>query len=357
MSRLQFKRTLLAVFLVLGMVGGASRAASEENARDVLEGVIQRAAAIHSGKVEYQFEAGSVGANSARPMQGPRTAIIFDDQSVWRDSDARHAELRCDGLVVRFDATQQRDGSVRNIATVERAAPSQSPGSENRIPVFAGTFWTAAQLEFVKQHREKVRRTGSANITGVKCDVISLSIGRADVANVVQFALPSLTHGAELRMSVAPELGFAMPLVEIVATDGTPTITYSSSEFVQLSQGSWFPKKTRMEMQLPNGDRYFEQFLTTPLAFNDSGLLEQLVLRLPAGTTVLDNRNAGGRLELESATTSFDLLGIPSALARSRAAWGLNSMLIVAAILGIAGLLAVWLIFARRGKRLGRTDL
>ena len=61
-------------------------------------------------------------------------------------------------------------------------------------------------------------------------------------------------------MFIAPQLGFAMPLIELCAPDGAKVITYKSDNWVGVAEKVHFPKLTRMELLAPTGMFEYRQF-------------------------------------------------------------------------------------------------
>ena len=294
-----------------------------------MQGAIRRAQAIRSGRLEYRFETGALGAKAPTPSRISRSLVSFVDSDwIVRRGDGSRVSLQRNGLDLQYEEIIQQDGRVNRSAILTHASPLPNWESEDRPPWFVGTFWHHRQLEYAREHRSEFRLAMPRQIDGIHCEVCELDVPLEELARVVLIVHPLLRAGGMLRLHIASQLGYAMPLIEITAPDGAKVVTYQSSGFLKLPDDIYFPRKSRTEMQLPTGVAWYQQFNITPEQINQRIPDSDFVIEIPPGTQVRDERDANRvrRFNTTVASTSAEFVGevspkLPEAKAKASRHW------------------------------------
>jgi hypothetical protein len=126
--------------------------------------------------------------------------------------------------------------------------------------------------------------------------------------------------GGSLRLYVAPQLGFAMPQIEICAPNGRQVVAYTSRSWAELPNRVYFPRQIRKEVRLPDGSTLFEQIEIAPEMINQQIPQSTFVVSVPSGTNVRDERVAGSvrRFRTSMPTTSQQLAEPTNGVAQVR---------------------------------------
>ena len=278
-----------------------------------MTGAIGRAKSIKSGRLEYRFEFGVVGSNVPPPRRLPTKMLSFAGSDwIERDCESAAASINFGGFFLQYDESRQSDGSLRRTAVLSQSGAFEDRDPINRRPQFAGTFWHAQQLQYVEQHRARFRLAMPSNVDGVRCKVCELDVPAEDVAAAFQIHRPLLAAGGTLRVHIAPQLGFALPLVEVNSANGIKVATYKSNDFFKFPDDTYFPKQIRRELRAPNSETEYGQFSIVPELINQPIPESEFIVEIPAGTHVRDERDATQvrRFELANASTSSELVGL-----------------------------------------------
>ncbi len=216
--------------------------------------------------------------------------------------------------LLQFDAAGPHAAGGHRAITIRAAEALERSNEENLQPRFAGTFWRSQQLAFVETHRAQARAGDPSEVGSIHCEVCEIDITAEEMTQLVPVRIPSLRRsGGVLRLHVAPQLGFVLPLVEVCTVEGTPVVTYRCDDWAEmdLAQTLYFPRQARMEVALPSGSKVYEKFTITPKMLNQPVDDEELSVDVPVGTQILDDRSASPdkREVVRSATTSDKLLG------------------------------------------------
>ncbi len=283
-------------------------------AETLMTGAIRRAKSIRSGRLAYRFDSGAVGSNGISSRRLSSKVLTFSDSDwIERDVDRAATSIHRRAYTLHYNETRQPDGSVHRTAVISQPTSLQGQENENRPPWFAGSFWRAGQLEYVEQHRARFRLVMPSKVAGIPCEICELDVPASEMRRVVNIVHPRLAAGGTLRVHVAPQLGFALPLVEVLAPDDTEVVTYESKGFVEMPDKTHFPRQIRMEIQFPTGVTRYEQFTITADRINQPIPDSEFVMLIPAGTQVRDERDATQfrRFELMAPSTSSELAGEP----------------------------------------------
>ncbi len=326
-----------------------------------MTGVINRAKSVKSGRLEYHFESGIIGADALPPNRSPGKLLLFlGSDWIERIPDEGSALVNYGGTSLRIDEAHQPDNSVRQTATILPPSSFKDPSQQNRRPWFAGSFWHVRQSDFVDRHRADFRLAAPRNIDGIPCEVCEIDVQADDARSAFRVHSPLLASGGILRVHIAPQLGFVLPLVELRSATDVTILTYESKDWLEFPEGIYFPRRTRMELRAPAGETVYEQFTISPERINQPIEKSEFIVKVPAGTAVRDERDAENvhRYDLAKDSTSAVITGVdpdpqnsatgttaPSTAGKS---WLLGGAL-VAAVTCLA--LAIWRLRLRRGVK------
>ena len=322
---------------------------------ELMTGVLNRAKSVQSGRLEYRFGFGRVGSEMSRVRKAPVRVFTFTGADwIERERDSGSAAVSQGGCFLQYDDIQKPNGDPSRTALLQRSGASNDWDAVNRRPRSAGTFWHAEQREYVERHRTQFRMSDPSTIDGIQCKVCELDVPASETTVALQVHSPSLSAGGKLRMHVAPQLGFVLPLIEVESLTGDKVASYRSSDFLLCPDGTYFPRKTRREVRTPGGDAEYGEFTIVPELINQTIPASDFVLTIPAGTRVRDERDAAQvrRFELERDTTSGKLAGVedqpqPSEATEPTAASPVKTVAIVTAIAVVCLFIAIRLLRAR----------
>jgi hypothetical protein len=274
---------------------------------------IQRARAVRSGRIEYQFQSGTPGQNEGSVRLPPPTQLLFaGTRWLQRTHDKPAVQFGYGDDILKYSELLQPGGNVLRTAVLSRLKQPMEQRRENRRPTFAGTFWHTQQLEYVESHRGSFRLAPSATIDGIDCEVCEVDVPAEDTPRAFHPQRISRNARGVLRLYIAAKLGFVMPLIEGRAEDGKTLVSYQSQDFVEFPGNLYFPRRTRMELSSPSGAGIYEQFTITPEQINDPISQSEFAIEIPVGTHVRDERDETNirRFVVTDATNSFQLAGI-----------------------------------------------
>ncbi len=256
-----------------------------------ISGAIRRAKAIQSGRLVYRVESGVTGSKVIGPQRLPAKILSFlGSDWIERDREMGSILISRGKSFMQLDQIRQEDGKVRSTAVLSPAHSFKDPGQENHRPWFAGSFWHAAQLEHVEQHRTEFRRLPSGNVDGVPCEICELDVSGENAVSAFQLFTPLLNSGGTLRLHIAPQLGFVLPLVEFYAHSGVRAVAYEAKDWLEFPGQLHFPRQIRKELLAPSGVIEYEQFTIEPTLIGQPIPDSEFVVEIPAGTRVQDKR-------------------------------------------------------------------
>lgn len=331
--------------LVTAVVTSCASILTAADADSLVTGVLARAQAIHSGRLVYRL---STQVHGPRPRQAalPFVKEFTFAGDLWTEHarDSSLVLVTRKEFTLRFEKTRQSDGRIRDVAVVTAPTSFREKNERDRRPYFAGTFWHQKQLEYVRRNRDRVRLVPNTGRAEANVEVCELDVPAADTASAFAFRTPRLREGGRIRFHVDTSRGFALPLVEIVATDGAVEITYESRDFVRFTDQIYFPRSSTMKLQAPSGHTETWSYSIAPERINEEFPKSAFDFELPAHTQIQDTRGnkEAERFELETPTRANTLFGTETSspdLETPRSRW-----LIVAVTIVIASalFLAIW---------------
>jgi beta-lactamase regulating signal transducer with metallopeptidase domain/HEAT repeat protein len=268
----------------------------------LVDGVLKRARAIHSGQFQL-FE--NKGLQFSNTLKQP--VIIHlrgDDVSVNRWSQKIHAVRRGDRVMVLDDKGSQPvwEGSQPvQPAELRIYYPTHTIPGET-LPRCAGTLPTPAALRFVEKHRDEGRIEGhipGQDLEDTTSAYLAWSVSEAEAASLFAGASELLARGGTLRISVAEQLGYALPKVEYYDRFGGVQARFEADEFFEAAAGLFFPE----EYHVAEREEISYRFERKIGRLNEKLPDEAFLIAIPAGTRVMDIRfPRGAKIDAEGHT-------------------------------------------------------
>jgi hypothetical protein len=276
------------VALAWGVICTTASSTLGQSGDDVVAGVIARYEAVYSGRFEYHRRAGF--ANTGRILSADTTSEFkfFDTDWLVRSGDPPLIKLNHGGG--HLDIRYQRQSEGKILPSVWIHPPSElDAGIE--VPRFAGTLWYPETVAFLDQHRTKSRHVKRYEVDGAQVDVVEWLVSPRDTSAFAVIT-PQLREGGILRLSVAKDRGFVLPLVEYVAPGGRVAIDFHSSEWREVGPNLFWPWRCERRMFTQEGDVGFfvEYRFGAVERVNEPLAGDEFVIDLPKGTYVNDVR-------------------------------------------------------------------
>lgn len=291
---------ILQMVLRLGVVATAwgfavASSALGESDNALVAGVVARHQAIYSGRFEYHRRAGFANTGRLMTRAGTSELKYFETDWLVRSGEPPMVQLNHGGA--RLDVRYQEHSEGGIVPSVWIKPPSKlEAGIE--VPRFVGTLWYPGTVAFIDQHRTECKRVMRHEVDGMPVEVVEWQVppNNLDAFGVTNRQLQS---GGMLRLSVASERGFVLPLIEYVAPDGRVAIEFRSSDFRQVGPSLFWPWHCRRRTFTKEGKEGFfvEYSFTAVERVNEPIPDDEFVIDLPKGTHVNDLRpGANGAL-------------------------------------------------------------
>jgi hypothetical protein len=285
------QRSVFTLVTIVGVLAYSSVLYAEAgggNTTRLVDGAVARHRAVFSGRFQYRLKAGFRA----------RDEIIGEDQARFSFSGTSWARRHPDGRVVvnhdgkwlRFGEGKQPDGSLDPGLQI---LPSERLGATRPCPpYFAGSFWYDTPAKFIEAHRNDARDKGEVEVNGVRCRLLEWTVVKA---NDAFHAVNDLTRaGGFLRVYVAPDVGYALPRYEYVASNGVVGKRHDASEFREVAPGIFLPRYCSEQLFDPKPMYYAEYEITEIQMINEAIPEEDFHIRIPAGTEITDGRGKYG---------------------------------------------------------------
>lgn len=216
----------------------------------LVDGILARARAIHSGRFQFQRTIDGLAPYSA----------VFNDVP---KADFSLVLAGQDWAVVRSEVTYfgavYRDVMVRREGRLITLRPSRSPASRAELQiesplsvghihvlaaVRAGTLPSDALAKFVDQHRHDAQLAQGERTQDFRTTTrMEWKVAAADAGRVFDATSDLLSSGGVLRIDVADKDGYVLPLVEYVDRFGGVEARFLAGQFVDVAPGVVFPQR------------------------------------------------------------------------------------------------------------------
>jgi hypothetical protein len=293
-------RTIRPIIVGLALFAGLTPHGLAGHVEDTVAGVVARARAIVSGRLTFVYK--STSFNGERVLTTdvlPEHIASFSDSS-WADRDADRSARQIsyvdhNGYLLEYTVSPQPSGNI-NYSVNMRPPRGISAGREAQVnlpPIFAGSFWKPAQLEYVKDHAEKCRFVGKETVNGIATEKYELSVPAEDRGKAFVYFFPALKSGGVMRFFAAPQLGYVLPRIELVTLNGEVAQSDDARDFIEDSPGIFFPRHIELKNHAAGGAvfRPHEECDIRPELINQPVTEEDYIVQLPVGTNVTDARD------------------------------------------------------------------
>jgi len=262
-------------------------------ASELVQGVLARSGAVFSGRIEYRQVVSSSGEE--KPTLTKDEFFYFSGTSwaVFADGSSDPEEVSHRGVYVSHDATPQPGGWVGHTAraAVEEPINSKYP----RLPVFAGTFWRQTTQAYVKKNINKAIDKGEAEVNGIATRVLEWAVSEAEKYEAFYGVDETTAQGGILRVYIAPQLGYALPRIDVLGTDGKLGDRYDSFDFFEVVPGIFFPKRCQWSYYDRSGKYGTSAFELKKIEKVNEPIPDDVFkIHLPVGTVVQDGRSGAG---------------------------------------------------------------
>lgn len=351
----------LAIALLSEMIGGGHAWAetTSEDPDSVVRSLLARAEAVFSARMEFfhtlQF------TNSALPLIDGETMASFDGLN-WVIRVPGGERSNYNGkFVVHMGEKSGTKSAIPDSVSVQRpqAIDAHDPPE---APYFAGSFWYKTTKEYVKDHANEAKVKGRAEVKGIPVIILEWVIPRDwKVAAMAFHGVNDLTEeGGVLRVCVAPQLGHALPLLEMVGKEGVVGSRFEAEDFIETAPGIFMPRRFSRHLYDKQGLVNFEKYsLKSVEKVNEPIPAEDFIIEAPRGSTLNDERplnySLSYRVGDDPATLPTDLSDVlvgmpppphPPLLTRSTAIW-------LGVGIGVALLTVYYFVRRRLGRQPG----
>jgi hypothetical protein len=194
------------------------------------------------------------------------------------------------GKHVEFFGNPQVDGTIRYAAQVD-LPKSANEGGLPDTPNVLGTIWYDCTKKFINDHASHARLGKTTVVNGVNTQVLEWDVSSKEVYKAFNKVNELGRNGGVLRLYLAPELGFALPLIEHLGTEGMVMTHFSSGDFKQVAPGIYLPMESVRTTFKPAGADYVVKYHIHQVEqINEQIPDEEFIIELPNGTSVGDAR-------------------------------------------------------------------
>lgn len=224
-------------------------------------------------------------------------------------------------------------------------------------PVYLlGAGWNAKTMAFIAAHATEAEYRGKKVVNGYPTKVYEWKVAKNDVGEAFESFTDLTESGGILRVCVAPDLGYAVPLLECVGADGRVGRSCSASDYA-VCNNIWYPRSATIQINSSGGPgRWVKWHNIHASRLNEHISDEEFAIELPNGTKVLDLREVDKPVRFEVGSGSALPAGVDDVILPEggkrvwyRTVWGAVVIGLGVGLLVLAGLFAAR-IYRRRGK-------
>ena len=304
--------------------------ASADDAKTLVQGLLARDEAWTSGRFKWSYgiSASTSGMNKQKPFEN----YSFDGES-WSEGGAAYVggtdgwkkpmRANHNGYLSAYaESPPVTDEQKRNLkpneqivawktVTLSEPVPSNytvNNGIRAMPPTWAGAIWSRRAKNWIAEHIDDFTFVGEEVVNGiptksVKAPVNSLRYrmrngGRSGTAELFEIHHKSLDKiyrkdldkGAELRLYIAPSLGYVLPRADGVTGEGEVVQRIDQANFKKYTDTIYLPGRTERIM-IGNGTTREVYELSNIHMVNESIPDEDFIVTVPAGTKVIDKRD------------------------------------------------------------------
>jgi hypothetical protein len=234
------QRALMAIAFLLVPVpvdaAQGERASEDTVKRALIDGVLARAEAVFSGRMEYGLTILSPGK---KPYELDCSLSFSGTSWALRNPGRDKVRISHGGKYISYGSVRQTNGRIDRGASIETARPMD--GDSPSPPAFAGTLWHATTRQYIQMHAGQARLGKPRQLDGMQVQVLEWDVPQAQVYEAFHTVFPAASSGGQLRLHVCPELDYALPLIEHLGAGGTPMSIFESKGFKYAAPGVFLP--------------------------------------------------------------------------------------------------------------------
>lgn len=354
------------------------RAQPESNRQDV-EQMLARVNMLHSGVFQYgltakhdkytrppPYELAFSGGSWMKTSRLPADEIPLVDSTgkpmerpkQKRQGDSVMKTVNHKGKYAVYQENPQFSGEVKKDVVVKALdVPLSSTANSSFQPPInqVGTGWNATTVAYIAAHLSGAEAKGTKEVNGYSTRVYEWKVPKSEVFQAFEEATDLSRNGGVLRVYIAPDLGYVVPLLECVGTDGQVAKSYSASEYTACN-GIWCPRSATIAAFSTKGPGNWAKYTDIRASrLNEHIPDDEFTVELPAGAIIRDVRSPQKRAEYvvqDAASVSNDLsdIVVPEGSSRRpwyRTVWGAVGIGLGVGFLVLAGLFAARILRAR----------
>jgi hypothetical protein len=353
--------------------------AQAESSRQDVEQMIARVKMLHSGVFQYgltskhdtytrpvqhdlAFSGGSWMLTSRRPANEiphkDSTGKPIERPKESLQGDSVMKTINHKGKYAAYQENPQFSGKVtKDVVVKSLDVPLSSTANSSFQPPInlIGTGWNATTVAYIAAHVSGAELRGTKEVNGCSTRVYEWKVPKSERFQAFEGVTDLTQNGGVLRVCIAPDLGYAVPLLECVGTDGRVSMSYSASEYTACN-GIWTPRSATIAAFSTKGPGYWAKYTDIRASrLNEHLSDDEFTVELPTGAIIRDVRNPQKTAEYvvrDPASVSNDLSDVlvPEVAHRRpwyRSWWWAVPAGVLVGLLILAGLFAVRILRAR----------
>ncbi len=210
---------------------------SGEQVEQVLQQVLARCDVVRSGRFVAAHRHGFPHEWKGRPVRHFHTYLL-SGQSWLKQSGFQSRSLRVSHGGKLMTLSGPSGSKEPNHLAISKATSAREI-DDDVSPFFAGTVWSETTRNFLRTSRPKL--AGKETIDGVETLILEWPIPKGQAHAAMPSANSVTAAGGTLRIHAAPELGYALPRIDVVSSDGTLGFRFESTGFKQVAPNIYFP--------------------------------------------------------------------------------------------------------------------
>lgn len=292
--RISFAGIAIIIFTLPGGGRGSEPAGADPpgDVNAIVDGVVARAGALVSGRIEYHLDCGFYGTE--KPFHSAAYRLSLMGRS-WAERSPVSPGTTIDhrGMHLTYYEAEKADGGIHRVANIVPSEPIDK--NHPSPPYFAGTIWIKGCAKYIEQHRAEAKLRGAEPLEGVATNIVEWLVDKRDLNTAFAWFNEAMDNGGTLRLHVAPSLGYALPLIEYVDPAGTAQLTFASSGFWEAAPGFFLPRLCEFRNLGKREAAYYARYeLSKAEMVNEVVPEEDFQIDLPVGTHINDSRGTGG---------------------------------------------------------------
>jgi hypothetical protein len=280
---------------------------------DLVQHVLARTDALFSGELHYIQKSGFTGQSDKGTVA--KCEVVFSGSS-WRLREVQDASIMpvvvspafkgreppptrngdfvrqivcTKGKLVTYSQDPQVDNTISHSAVITDAAPMTR--SLPSPPTFAGTIWFPSTRQFVRSHVSAGTSTPQ-ELPGIGLvQRLEWIIANPSTESAFHSVNQLTRNGGKLRLFSSTALGYSLPLIEYVGSNGNVAVEFKSADFQKDSADIFIPRQCSMQYYDEKGPGFFVSYeITAVKRLNETIGDDEFTIHLPVGTLVTDRR-------------------------------------------------------------------